>query len=349
MQIKPASAEGFVKAPPPRLRLALVYGPDEGLSSSRATALVKSAVPDLADPFRIANLTAAELRATPARLGDEAAAIAMLGGRRAVRVTGADHTLARTVALFLDSLPGDALVVIEAGDIGKGALVKAVEDAGEEAAAIACYPDEGRSLETVITAALKAEGLSVAPDALQDLAARLGDDRRLTLSELTKLALYMGPDGARKGPVTRADVDAVLAVEQEADLSDIADACATGDIAALDSAYRRALSGGETAAGIVRLTLMHFERLHLASVLIAEGESAERALERAFPRLLWKRKPSVQRQIRLFTPSRAMAALVQLGEAEAATRDGLLPADAVTGRALLLIAADARRAAQSRA
>ncbi len=43
---------------------------------------------------------------------------------------------------------------------------------------------------------------------MEDLRARLGDDRRMTLMEIDKLALFKGPDGARSGQVTEADVDA---------------------------------------------------------------------------------------------------------------------------------------------
>lgn len=349
MEIKGRSIEGFLKKPPAALRLALFYGPDQGMARERATQLARLVVEDLADPFRVADLSAGEVKSDPARLGDEAAAIAMLGGRRVVRVRDADHGLAKAIEAFLEDPPGDALVVVEAGDIGKGALSRAVEGAGETAAAIACYPDEGEDLRAVIVGALKAEGLSVAPDALADLTARLGDDRRMTRAELAKLALYKGPDGARSGVVSREDVEAALGVEAEADLSEIVDACGGGDLDSLDSAFARALSGGETSQGVLRMVLMHMERVHLGASLVAEGLEPERALEKAFPRLIWKRKAVVQRQLRAWSPETAMGAIEQLAEAEILTRRTEIPADAVTGRALLMVAAAARRAAGRRA
>ncbi len=344
MQVPARGVEGFLaKPPPPSLRLALFYGPDEGLARERARRLEAHVVDDPKDPFRIAELSAADIRADPARLGDEAAAIAMLGGRRVVRVRQADHNLAKAVAAFLADPPGDALVIVEAGDIGKGALVKAVEDVGASAAAIACWPDEGQDLETVIVSTLKAAGLKVAPDALADLKARLGDDRRMTRTELDKLALYMGPDGARSGTVTAADVEAVIGVQAEADFSDVADACAGGDVAALDDALARALAQGESVQAIIRVALQHFQRLHLAAGLVAEGSSPDAALDKAFPRLIWKRKAAIGRQIRLWTEAAAWEAVSRLGAAEIETRQTHVPAEAAAGRTLLLIAAQARR------
>jgi len=349
MEIKGRSVEGFLKAPPRGLRLALIFGQDAGMVRERADALAKLVVDDLSDPFRVADLSASEVRSDPARLGDEAAAIAMLGGRRVVRIRDADHTLAKVIEPFLGDPPGDALVVVEAGDIGKGALTRAVEGAGEIGASIACYPDEGEDLRGVIVSTLKAAGLSIAADALTDLMARLGDDRRMTRSELSKLALYKGPDGARSGAVSREDVEAALGVEQEADLTEIADACGGGDLAALDSAYARALAGGDTSPGIIRMVMMHMQRIHLGVSLVAEGLEPEKAADRAFPRLIWKRKSQVARQLRLWQPETAMMAIEQLSEAEILTRRTEIPADAAVGRALLLVAAQARRAGARRA
>ncbi len=349
MEVKGRQVEAFVKAPPKGLRLALFYGPDQGLSRERADAVARSVCADLTDPFRIADLTASEVKSDPARLGDEAAAISMMGGRRVVRVRDADHATSKVVEAFLEDPPGDALVVVEAGDIGKGALTRAVEAAGEEGAVIACYPDEGEDLRSLIAGALKAEGLSVAADALADLTARLGDDRRMTRSELSKLALFKGPDGARSGQVTREDVEAALGIEAEADLSDIADACGGGDLESLDDCYARAIAGGETAPGILRTVMMHMQKLHLAAALVDEGLEPEKATDKAFPRLLWKRKPAIQRQVRAWSPETAMRAIEQLAEAEILTRRTEIPADAVTGRTLLLIAAQARRAGRQRA
>ena len=91
---------------------------------------------------------------------------------------------------FLDDPPGDALVVVEGGDLAKGGALRKVFEEDDHAAAIACYADNARNLEDVVQGALRAEGLSIAPDALADAVSRLGSDRGVTRRELEKLALY---------------------------------------------------------------------------------------------------------------------------------------------------------------
>ncbi|HKQ11440.1 MAG TPA: DNA polymerase III subunit delta, partial [Rhizomicrobium sp.] len=191
MIVKSHEADRYVAAPPKGLCVALVYGPDAGLVQERAEKLLKSVVPDLTDAFNVADLSEATLLADPARLADEAAAISMMGGRRVVRVRGAGNDLADLLDSFLDDPKGDALVVIEAGDLAKTGALRKLFDDHKTAAAIQCYPDSVRDLGDVVRDALRAEGLAIAPDALEDAVSRLGSDRGVTRREIEKLVLYM--------------------------------------------------------------------------------------------------------------------------------------------------------------
>jgi len=74
VKVAPRQIAGLLRAPDPGLRAVLLYGPDEGLVRERAAALVRSVAEDPDDPFRVAEIEPAVLRADPARLADEAAA-----------------------------------------------------------------------------------------------------------------------------------------------------------------------------------------------------------------------------------------------------------------------------------
>jgi len=107
--------EAFLRRPDPEIRAILLYGPDAGLVRERAETVARTICPDLRDPFRVAELTAATLIGDPARLADEAAQISLMGGRRVIRVREAGDTLAPLFARFLPAAVGDTLVVAEAG------------------------------------------------------------------------------------------------------------------------------------------------------------------------------------------------------------------------------------------
>ncbi len=71
------------------------------------------------------------------------------------------------------------------------ARLRKLFDGHKTAAALQCYPDSARDLGDVVRDALRAEGLSITPDALEDAVSRLGNDRGVTRREIEKLLLYM--------------------------------------------------------------------------------------------------------------------------------------------------------------
>ncbi|SMF09121.1 DNA polymerase III, delta subunit [Tistlia consotensis] len=340
MQVKPQQADALIKAPPPALRALLLYGPDSGLVRERGRAARIAVLGEGDDPFRLSELSGGDLKDDPTRLADEAAALSFTGGRRVVVLRDLTDAQARLVQDFLKDLPGEALVVVEAGDLPRrSALVKAFESAGAEAAAVACYRDEARDLGRVIDESLTANGLAASPDARAYLAANLGGDRLLTRQELDKLALYLagGADGSR-----RVEIDDVLAVIGDSaalSLDDLAFSVASGDLPGVDRALKRSLQEGVTVVGLLRAVARHFQRLHLAVGLAAEGGDPDAALKKLRPPVFWKQAAPFKAQMRLWPPRALGAALGRLLEAEADCKRTGFPDEALAGRLLLDLAA----------
>src|SRR5258707_11498945 len=81
-KLAPSRLAAFLQRPDPEIRAVLLYGPDEGLVRERAGIIGRTVCPDLNDPFRGADLSAATVAADPARLADEAAQLSLTGGQR---------------------------------------------------------------------------------------------------------------------------------------------------------------------------------------------------------------------------------------------------------------------------
>lgn len=329
MKIQPKNAEAFVRQPDPAIRAVLVYGPDRGLVRERAAALVAAVVPDPGDPFRVAELGAAEVAKAPGRLADEAAALAFDGGRRVVRLRDAEEGSARALGAFLDNPAGEALVVVEAGDLEARARLRQVFEKSSVGAALACYRDEPRALAGLIREALTGHGLGVTREAVDYLAAHLGGDRLVTRSELEKLALYKG-----SGEVDVADARACVGDTASITLEDAAFACADGDLAGVERAFQRALQEGAAPVQPLRAVARHFQRLHA----VAGAGDLEAAIGRLRPPVFWKRKAVFKAEAAAWTPAALGTALERLLEAEARVKTTGVPAEAVASRALLEIA-----------
>jgi DNA polymerase-3 subunit delta len=338
MNIKSHEAERFVAKPPANLIAALIYGPDQGLVRERAEAMAKTVVSDLGDAFRVSELDDATLSGDPARLADEAAAISMLGGRRVVRVRGAGNGLAALFGDFLDDPKGDALVVVEAGDLAKSAALRKVFEEADNAASIACYPDSARDLPDVIRNALKADGLTIAAEALDDAVSRLGSDRGVTRRELEKLALYA--HGQKS--VSLQDVRATLGDESEIRAEEVCDAAGEGDVKRLDAMLSRLWSSDQSPVMVVRTAMSHFQRLLAAKAAVERKESLDSAMRKMWPPVHFSRTAAFKAQVSRWSEDKLGEALDLLLETEVLCKTTAVPAEAALGRALINIAAMAR-------
>ncbi len=344
MKITAARVDRFLRRPDPSVVCTLVYGPDQGLVRERAETLVRHVAEDLNDPFRVVELTGVSVGNDPARLADEAAALSFTGGRRVVRVRAASDGLTKVFEGFLAHAHGDAMVVVEAGDLGKRSSLRRVFERAGNAAALACYQDDDRGLHEIIAESLAGHGLTASPDALAYLTENLGADRQVTRNELEKLALYKG------GPGTVSLEDAAACVGDSAATSydAVAYAAAGGDQSGLDRALNRAFMEGLHAVGVLRAVARHLQRLHLATAQVAQGRSPEQAMKALKPPVIFIFAGRFRAQMDRWPNDRLADAMEILTEAEVECKTTGLPARAICGRALMRIAQAARQSGARR-
>jgi len=340
MKIKPAQADQFCARPPADLIAAVIYGPDEGLVRERGRKLVKAVAGDLNDPFSVVELTKDDLNAEPSRLADEAAQIPMMGGRKTVWLRGAGDWAAKPLQAWLDDATSDTMIVVEAGDLTPRSALRKLGETGEKAAAIACYVDDARSIEHVIEETLRAHQLSIAPDALAFLSARLGADRALTRSEIDKLALYKG-----RGPATvdLADAEACVADSAAMALDQLVDATLTGNLKALDQTFARAMTEAIAPVAIVRAVQNELHRIGLVQSAMASGRNEQEAMKVLRPPVFFKRQAAFKAALRSWPQGRIADARALLIDAERDCKTTGLPAETICARALLRLGTAAAR------
>jgi len=341
MKVSGNQVDGFVRKPPASLRAALVFGEDAGLVRERVDALAKSAVPRLDDPFLVAELTGDQLAEEPARLAEEAAAIAMTGGRRVVLARDVGDKSFQAFNDFVEDPVGDALVVAWAGALAaKSKLRKLFEAAANHAAAVPCYMDDAGAVARLIDERLKADGVSIDPDAHRFLVDHLGSDRAMSRSEIEKLALYAGSGGR----LTLDDVAAAIGDSAATALDDVIYAAAEGRSDALDRAVEQGYALGLSPIPMVRQTAAHIMRLRQMRGAVDAGRDAKSVIDGARPPIFWKNKDPMTAQLKRLDADSLAEALILLLEAEAQCKRSGAPDQLVASRALHQIAALARRA-----
>ena len=303
---------------------------------------------DPGDPFRVVELSAAQLREDPARLADEAAALSLTGGRRVIRLHDAGDPLTELLSGHLEEAMGDTLIVLEAGDLPARSSLRKLFEAAKRGAAVPCYRDDERALSALVTTFLGEQGLRAAPDAMAYLTAHLGGDRQVTRRELEKLALYLATAGSgdqmAAGEVGLNDVVACIGDSAELTLEDVALSTADGDLAGLDRACSAA-SRRRQPDRALRAVSRHFLRLHYIAGLTADGTPIEAAMKRLRPPVFWKASGRFKAQARRWT-GRPLAARWRTCWPPNPPARPRAPAEALASEALLRIAAHA--AAESR-
>jgi len=334
VEIKAHRADAFVARPPTDLRVALVYGPDRGLVRERADMLARAVVPDPKDPFRVADLAADQVERDPARLADEAAAIAFGGGRRVVRVRDADDDVADAVENLLAQPASDALVVIEAGELAKRSPLRVLLEKAAQCAALPCFHDEGDRLAGTIDSALAEHGLAAESSARAELMLSLGGDRLATKAEIAKLAAYVG----QARTVTLGDVEAVVGDAAASTLDDVAFAAAQGDRSRLERALARAFGQGENEVALLRAVARHIALLRLLAIRTVACGSRETAMSELRPPLHFRARDAARAALPRWNSARLGHALVRLLEAEVAVKTTGNPQRTIVRRALLELA-----------
>jgi DNA polymerase-3 subunit delta len=339
--------ERFLRQPPPGQPVVLIYGPDQGLVRERVERLLAAVLDDPKDPFRLSELSADAVRADPGRLLDEARALCLVGGRRVVRVRQAGDQVAAACRPLLDLKTLEALIVLDAGELGPGSSLRRLIEGAPNAAALPCYRDEGRDLGALIERLLAEDDLQLEPDARAYLVEHLGADRGVTRSELAKLAIYFEPPAGERAAVRRVTLEAAALVVGDSaalELDDLVHAAALGDAGQVERCLDRLLGEGQAPVRLLRALANHVSRLHALALQVEAGEALEQVIARARPPIHFRRKASVRAELQRWPAERAAAALGRLLEAEIGCKTTGWPAAAICRRAALGVCLLARAA-----
>jgi DNA polymerase-3 subunit delta len=330
MKLAARDTAAFLKAPDSQASALLLYGPDAGLIRERSRAVSATLLGKDADPINRVELTAEQVRADPALLRDELCAMSLMGGRRLVVLSGAGDKLADSIESALKDLKTSTYLIVEADELSPSSSLRQRFEKDARLAALACYHDEGRSLEETLRAALAGHGLRATADAMQYLLAHLGNDRGITQREIEKIALYMGEEKE----VSLASAMRLIGHNASESMEDICHAVACGNAREAQALLGRLLHEGTQPVAIVRSLLRHFQRLDLAAAYIASGQTPESAIAALRPPVFFKYAPPTRRALSLLNTRALAAALGLLLKTERELKSGALSPPLVLGQAL---------------
>jgi DNA polymerase-3 subunit delta len=299
-EVKSHEFDAFLKRKPLPVRLFLIYGPDRGLVSERAAALAAASGVALDDAFSVVKLDAGDIGSQPGRLIDEMNAIGLFGGERLIwiRNAGSEKGLSDGLDILADMPAGPSTLIIEAGDLKKGAALRKAAESTSAAVAIPCYADDGRTLQALIDQELSTENLRISPAARERLAETIGGDRLASRNEVRKLALYC----RGKEMVEEQDVAEIVGDASAISTDDAVDAILKGDRDGFLHAIQKIVSSKTPVFLVLQGCLRQLQLLELMRAEMDEKRvPAAQAMASLGRHLHFRRKPIVENALRTWT------------------------------------------------
>jgi DNA polymerase-3 subunit delta len=233
-----------------RLGMFFFCGPDEAGASAAANRLA-AALPDADERVE---LSGAELRNDPARLGDEARSTSLFGGKRHifVRASGDDaHDALQILIETAEAGAGQAapVIVVATSATDKSRTAKLLEKRKDALVAM-FHPPDLSSVTSAVRAMADAAGLKLSGDLAERIARAAGLDVRLAQSEVTKLALYCDADPQSPKPATTEDHAAIGAATEEDGFAPLVNAVLGGELNRVSGEVRRLRELGLNPVGL---------------------------------------------------------------------------------------------------
>ena len=288
-------------------RVFFFCGPDEAGASDAAHTIAGL----LADPGERIELSGADLKRDPVKLGDEARSTSLFGETRHiwVRASG-DEAHDAVDNLLKGEVEGCPVLIVATGASDKSRTAKLL--AGRPDGLVAMfYPPDLRSVTETVRQMAGPAGLRLGGDLAERIARAAALDTRLAQSELTKLALYL--DASPESPRT-ADVEALEAIgarTEDDGFASLVSAVLSGEVAKLGPELHRMRELGLSPVGV----LLAFERraaqlAQLAGRIGPRGDvTSFLKAEVAARRVFWKDQRDLEVQLRKWR-SKRLARLV---------------------------------------
>lgn len=338
MKASKANIGRAVDQPDPRIRFYLFHGPDEAQSRALGQRLLEALG---ASKFIVA---AAAVRSDPATLADEAGAMNLFGGRRAIWIEPAGEDVTGGVEALLEGPPGESPVVAIAGTLRKTSPLLKLAEASPHVLAYASYAPEGQDAFRMVVDVGRKYGLKLGSSVAARIAEACANDQGLAAQELQKLALYVDASPQSPKELGHEAIDAVGAGTSESDFLRLADLALGGELDALVDELSRLPAGGSEAVPVVRSLQRRLMMLAPARARIERGETSDDVMTSIGRSLFWKDKALVAKLLATWDAKGIATISERAGRLEHELMFSRAPDQQLLGEELLAIARVARRA-----
>lgn len=254
----------------------------------------------LDDPGERVELSGADLRRDPVRLGDEARSTSLFGETRHIFVRAAGDEAHDALTTLLDSeVEPCPVLVVATSATDKSRTAKLLEKRDDALIAM-FYPPDLSAVAGSVRQMADAAGLQLSSELAERIARSAGLDVRLAQSEVTKLSIYLdaGPQAPRR--VTVEDLDAVSARTEDDGFMPLVNVVLSGETGRLAAEIARMREMSLNPVGLLLAFERRVAQLAQLSAKLGPGGDVRELLEResSARRVFFRDKRDLANQLR---------------------------------------------------
>lgn len=336
MKASKANIGRAVDQPSATLRFYLFYGEDESQSRALAARLLEALG---ATKFVI---SPSAVKSDPASLADEAGAMNLFGGKRAIWIEPATKDIEEGVAGLIEGPETENSVIAIGGALPASSALRKMAESSPLALAYASYAPEGQDAERMVIDVGRRFGLKIDGPVAARLAEASGNDRAIVAQELQKLALYINASPQAPKELDHTAIDAVGADNSEGDFLRLADLALGGELAELTDELSKLPAGGSEAIPVVRSLQRRCLMLAPLRARVERGERVDAVMASQGKSFFWKDKAKIQRMLSKWSAEDLATAADRAGKLERSLMFTPAPDREALGEELLAIARKAR-------
>lgn len=339
MNFRPSDINTYLKKPDLSIKCALIYGTNEGMIADLSRQFAKAVCPNLSDAFRVAWLEMEAIEKDEGLLFGEYNAQSLLGGRRVVIVKEGNNNLTESLKKLFKNNSSDTLLVISSTSLNKKSSLVTLAANDPCFALVACYEDREEDISSFVRNWLVQKGITIAPPAMQLLCARLSPDRKISMGELEKLAVYLDS----RHNIEFEDVSTLISDASGTKIDDFVFDVAEGQTAKALSAYYELLNEGNEVVMLTRSLANHFLRLLDSAEKVEKGMSARDVFKSQRPPMVFFKEASFIRQLNTWKRSAILDVLEILYQTERDCKTTNMPAEEILSHTIMRIAGAAKK------
>ncbi|MBA5723962.1 DNA polymerase III subunit delta [Candidatus Liberibacter sp.] len=323
----------------------IFHGSDKGLISELINKLKEKIGVSYDDPFSLVNLNSFEIQKNPEKLWNEVNSINLFNKKKVILIENAlnEKKILDSLEEIIAKNLNKNFIIIQSKELKKDMRLRKIGEKKSSVLSISCYPDNQRTLISLIEEELLSKKRRISQEAYQILLSHLGGDRIASRNELQKLSSYC----LEETLIQEEHVKDIISDTNTLYIEETVNAAICGDVRKSTFLVEKFFSSKMPAYSLLHGCFRKFQlldKMHIET--ICSGESLIEIIQKFEKHGFHKRKLLLQKSLQIWQQNIVEIFLYKIDKGIQLIRKKPILEKSITSQIILLIAQTADKKLQ---